>query len=127
MKKGPGRPKFNPTQSQRDLAMTCVAAGLTQKQVADALGVSLSVVCDRFRHELDTGRAVRIAENLSLLRRASLKHNVSAMRCLATLYADGATQLKLGKKAAAMEAARNAAENSPWADLLRRPEERANG
>jgi hypothetical protein len=127
MKKRPGRPKFNPTRPMRDMVMTTVAAGLTQQQIADALGVSLPVLTDRFRHELDTGRAVRIAENLSLLRRASLKHNVSAMRCLAGLYADGATAAKLGKKAAAAERAKTAGIGTEWEDLLRPREDQTNG
>jgi hypothetical protein len=123
MKKHAGRPKFNPTRSQRDMVMTCVAAGLTQQQIADALGICLRVVCDRFRRELDTGRAVRICENLTLLRRAALKHNVSAMRCLAGLYANPEDYglAKLGKKARARRAAESAAVGTPWEHLLNFP------
>ena len=121
MKKHAGRPKFNPTRSQRDMVMTAIAAGLTQQQIADELGICLRVVCDRFRRELDTRRAVRICENLTLLRRAALKHNVSAMRCLATLYTDGATELNLGKKAAAAAKAKSAAEGTEWEDLIAYP------
>jgi uncharacterized protein (DUF433 family) len=37
-KKRRGRPKFNPTRPMRDTVMTAIAAGLTQPQIADALG-----------------------------------------------------------------------------------------
>jgi DNA-binding XRE family transcriptional regulator len=121
-----GRPAFTPTRSQRDLVMTTTAAGLSQQEVADALGVSRQTVIDHFRRELDTGRAVRIAENLALLRRAALKHNVSAMRALATLYAapaDHYGQPMMGKKARREWAAKNALKGTVWEDLVRYPDE----
>jgi hypothetical protein len=47
---------------------------------------------------------------------------VSAMRCLATLYADPAYgQAKPGKKARAQRAAESAAVGTPWEDLLAFP------
>jgi hypothetical protein len=124
-----GRPKFSPTRSQRDLAMTCIAAGLTQAQIADVFGVSARTVFDCFRRELDAGRAVRIAENLTLLRKAALKNNVSAMRALATLYAappDHYGQAMMGKKERREWEAKNAIKGTVWEDLLRDPVE-ANG
>jgi hypothetical protein len=117
-----GRPKFTPTRSQRDTVMTCIAASMTLPQIAHVLGIGRTVLCERFRNELAAGRAVRICENLTLLRRAALKHNVSAMRCLATLYADPAYgQAKPGKKARAQRAAESAAVGTPWEDLLAFP------
>ena len=101
IKKRRGRPGFNPRQSVRDLVMTCTAAHMTAQQIADALGISLRLVFDRFRRELDCGRAVRIAEILALLRKEALKRNVSAMRCLSQLYVDPAEhygRTQLGKK-----------------------------
>jgi hypothetical protein len=127
--KRPGRPKFSPTRSQRDLVMTITAAGLTKQQVADALGVSPRTVLEKFRRELQTGRAVRIAENLALLRKAALKHNVSAMRALATLYAappDHYGQPMMSKKERAALAAREAVIGTEWEDIVRDPEQ-ANG
>jgi hypothetical protein len=117
-----GRPKFNPTRSQRDLVMTCIAASMTLPQIAHVLGICRTVLCERFRNELAAGRAVRIAENLNLLRRAALRNNVSAMRCLASLYADpDYGQAKPGKKVRAAAAAKSAAVGTPWEDLLAFP------
>jgi DNA-binding XRE family transcriptional regulator len=122
----PGRPAFTPTRPQRDLVMTCIAAGMSQQQVADAVGVSRMTVCEKFRRELDAGRAVRIAENLALLRKAALKNNVSAMRALATLYAappDHYGQPMMGKKERKKWEAKNALKGSVWEDLLAKRED----
>jgi len=60
-----------------------------------------------------------------LLRGAALKHNVSAMRALATLYAapaDHYGQPMMGKKERREWEAKNALKGTVWEDILGEPE-----
>jgi AcrR family transcriptional regulator len=99
---------------------------MTLPQIADAIGCSRRTLCEHFTTELAIGRARRILEAVELLRKAAMKHNVSATKALLVCYGDpqlppeGAPP-RLGKKAQAMLNAQNALADSEWADDLRPP------
>jgi hypothetical protein len=89
------------------------------------LGISLSTLINKFRHELNVGRSVRICENLALLRRYALKGNISAARALMVAYAappDHYGQTAMGKKERREWEAKNAIKGTVWEDVLREPE-----
>jgi AcrR family transcriptional regulator len=114
------------TSAQRERVMTGAAARMTLPQIADAIGCSRRTLCEHFTTELAIGRARRILEAVELLRKAAMKHNVSATKALLVCYGDpqlppeGAPP-RLGKKAQAMLNAQNALADSEWADDLRPP------
>jgi AraC-like DNA-binding protein len=126
LKKRPGRKPFRVTSAQRERVMTCVAARMTLPQIAAVVGCSRRTLCEHFTTELATGRARRILEAVELLRKAALKHNVSATKALLVYYGDpqvppeGAPP-RLGKKAQAMLDAQKALADSEWGDDLRPP------
>jgi hypothetical protein len=118
-KRRPGRRPLKPTQRQRKLTEICVAAGMTQVEIAAVLGISKPTLELHFADELKNGAARRRADMLVLLDRAARRGSVSAMKYLDTLFFGGASAL-VGKKRAQEQAADDALTSSEWADDLQR-------
>jgi AcrR family transcriptional regulator len=121
-KKRPGRRPFKPTSRQRDRAMTLAAVRLSLNEIAAILNISRTSLTEHFKHELQIGRAMRLAEVVEQLRKAAKGGNVSAARALLQTFSD--PELQVGKKEAAAEKAKAIAEGtnrSKWSDLLNDP------
>jgi AcrR family transcriptional regulator len=49
-----GSPKYSPSESDRRLVTLCAMGGITQDEIASAIGVSATTLRKYFREELDT-------------------------------------------------------------------------
>ncbi len=77
-----GRPEFRVTNALRQKVMLASAAGVSDDDIARAVGCSDVTLRKHFREELKTGRARKMVENLVRLERAAKKGNVTAMKHL---------------------------------------------
>lgn len=57
MRKGPGRPPYQPTQKDRNSVSTMAIAGLDQDKIASVLGIAPKTLRLHFRSELDNALA----------------------------------------------------------------------
>lgn len=130
MPKTPGRPRFQPTASQRRQVEQMAAAAMPHDLVAMALGIARGTLTRHFKDELKAGCARRRAEVVDLLFRAGRAGNVSALRRLEDLtrfalaqqeYGAQPASPQLGKKAQAEAEARSAGEGTDWGDDLTPP------
>ena len=111
---------YKPTQHDRELVMSLVAARMTLPEIASVLDVSRTCLCDHFVSELATGRARRKAEVVDQLRKAARGGNVTAMRTLLDLFSDPLESgSNLGQKQRRELAARTAGDGTDWGDDLK--------
>lgn len=131
-----GRPSYRPLPSEREKVEVWSAAGMSQREIALALGISEPTLREHFRDELDFGPAKRRAEALTMLHKAARDGNVAAIRALKSHFEEAElTRLQAmglvpvaperrerpetpGKKAVALADAHNIMAESDWAGLL---------
>lgn len=77
-----GRPTFQVTAKHRRQVAELIACGMTQDDVARAIGCTKPTLLKHFPEELRTGAAQKRAEVLGMLYRNARKGNVSAQRHL---------------------------------------------
>ena len=96
-----GRRPFNPTAKHRDRVALLAAGGIPQQAIAAVLGCCERTLRNCFKAELETGRAVKRAQNLERLEAAAKRGNVAAMKALAQAFDRGESQeLRAGESAA---------------------------
>ena len=116
-KTGRGRKAYKPTQHVREQVMTLAAANMTLPEIAAAVDISRTTLCQYFVAELASGRAKRLAEVIELLREGARRGSVAAARALLAAYGKPAGQV-IGKKEQRALAAQTAAVSSDWAGDL---------
>jgi DNA-binding CsgD family transcriptional regulator len=120
-----GRPSFEVTPSLQRQVEELVACGMTENEIAGAIGCSRPTLRAHFRDQLKTGRAKRRAEVVRLLFASARRGNVAAQKKLMELTATAATEAsapwprRLGKKEQAELDAQTAAEGTSWAELVK--------
>lgn len=123
-----GRPKMRLTNELRDRVAMLRASGMTQQEIADAVGCSVPTLAQYFSLELNEGKAVKRAEMLQALWDAGMNGNVTAMRTWLALSDKGVTprevvrpkaEPKLGKKEQALVDAKTAPSAGGWAAVVR--------
>lgn len=77
-----GRPAFTATDPLRRKVAECAAAGMSQDDIARAIGCSTPTLVKHFEYELTTGAAVKRAEIIELMFKAARKGNVTAQKAL---------------------------------------------
>src|SRR4029450_8278135 len=112
-----GRKAHKPTHHVREQVMTLAAANMTLPEIAAAVNVSRTTLCQYFAAELASGRAKRLAEVIELLREGARRGSVAAARALLAAYGKPAGQV-IGKKEQRALAAQTAAVSSDWAGDL---------
>lgn len=131
-----GRPAFKATAALRRRVQELVACGMSQDDVARAIGCTTPTLQKHFAEELQTGAAKKRAEALGLLWKSARSGNVAAQKKLEELTKVAAAEAafdslrdpapakapKLGKKEQAAEEAKGAGgPGSEWGDDLRPP------
>lgn len=133
-KRRPGRPEFKPTKAQRANVEIAAGGGMPHEEIALALGITRPTLRKHFEDELTRGAMVRrIDVHVATYDAATVKRNASAARQYLSgtpeaaapapdpvPAGDGAAAPELGKKAAANEAAKTAADGTAWDAILRR-------
>jgi hypothetical protein len=123
-----GRRKTRISNESRDRVAMLRASGMTQAEIADAMGCSVPTLKEYFSFELNEGKAVKRAEMLDTLWRTGMAGNVTAMRTWLALNDRSATprdmvrpkaEPKLGKKEQALRDAKAAPTGGGWASLVR--------
>lgn len=123
-----GRKKTRVTNELRDRVAMLRASGMTQQEIADAIGCSVPTLVEFFSLELTEGRSAKRAEMLDTLWNAAKGGNVTAMRTWLALNEKGVAprevirpkaQPKLGKKEQALADARATPAASGWAGVVR--------
>jgi AcrR family transcriptional regulator len=112
-----GRKAYKPTHQVREQVMTLAAANMTLPEIAAAVDISRTTLCQYFVAELVCGRAKRLAEVIELLREGARHGSVAAARALLAAYGRPAGQI-VGKKEQRQLAAQTAAVSSDWAGDL---------
>jgi hypothetical protein len=120
-----GRPEFKATRAMRREVEQMVAVGMSEDDVARAIGCATPTLAKHFAEELATGRAKKRAEVIKLLFKTARKGNVSAQKKLEAMTGAGAgaaaaPQAKLGKKEEAELAALNPDTSSTMGELMAR-------
>lgn len=126
-----GRPAYNPTQQDRRRVELMVADGMTDDQMAAALGIGDYSLKTHFRRELTGGRARKRMQWLEMLEDHAAKGNVSALKTLirsselsALVRHDTAEkpvrEPKLGKKEVQQLEAQNPDVSTPMGELMAR-------
>src|SRR5688572_21509988 len=111
-----GRPTFQVTAALQRQVEELVSCGMTEADIAGAIGCSRPSLRTHFRDQLKTGRAKRRAEVVRLLFASARKGNVSAQKKLVDITGIAATARpapkpnRLGKKEQAELDAQTAAE-----------------
>jgi hypothetical protein len=125
MTKKRGRPPFVATPTMRRKVSELIACGMSQDDIARAIGCSAPTLSVHFAEELATGRAARRAEVIGLLFRQARRGNVTAQKALEHLTGiapPGSPSpppvRKTGKKEQAEIEAGTAAEGTEWAKLI---------
>jgi predicted transcriptional regulator len=77
-----GRPTFKPTAALRRKVEELVSCGMSQDDVARALGISTPTLTKHFEEELANGTAKKRAEVIGMLYSAAKKGNVTAQKKL---------------------------------------------
>ncbi len=77
-----GRPAYNPTDQDRRRVELMVTDGMTDDQMAAALGIGDFALKTHFRRELTGGRARKRAQWLEKLEDEANKGNISALKLL---------------------------------------------
>jgi hypothetical protein len=128
-KRGRGRPPFKPTPKLRKRVSICAGGGMSQEQIAIALGIDRDTLRKHFGPELSTVAMQRRAAVLEAVFEKGLQGNVSA----AKVFIQNAPEFepppekperseakpeRLGKKEQANVDATTAQRGTDWADLL---------
>jgi transcriptional regulator with XRE-family HTH domain len=123
-----GRKKMRVTNDLRDRIAMLRASGMTQQEIADAIGCSVPTLVEFFSLELNEGKSAKRAEMLDTLWSAAKGGNVTAMRTWLALNDKGVSprdvirpkaEPKLGKKEQALVDAKTAPAASGWAGVVR--------
>jgi predicted transcriptional regulator len=77
-----GRPAFKPTPALRRKVEELVSCGMSQDDVARAMGISTPTLVKHFEDELANGTAKKRAEIIGMLYKAAKGGNVTAQRKL---------------------------------------------
>lgn len=78
-KRGPGKPRFEPTEKNREQVETMAGYGVPLHQVASLIGIDEKTLYKYFRKEIDEGKAKANAQiGLSLFQQATTGENTSA-------------------------------------------------
>lgn len=77
-----GRPAFKATAATRRKVEELVSCGMSQDDVARALGISRPTLAKHFEDELSNGTAKKRAEIIGMLYKAAKRGNVTAQRKL---------------------------------------------
>lgn len=77
-----GRPVFKATDRLRRKVSECAAVGMSQDDIARAIGCSPPTLAKYFADELTTGAAMKRAEVTQMLFKAARKGNVAAQKHL---------------------------------------------
>lgn len=113
-----------PTDEQRYSVEMMAGIGVPQDSMALALGISLPTLRLHFRSELDCGKVRTITKVADSLVRQALAGNITAAIFYLKTQAgwrEQAAAAELGKKEAAVVAAKTAGEGTEWGDDLRPP------
>lgn len=130
-----GRPEFQPTDEQRDRVEWYSFGGLSEDEIAEAIGCSRPTLKKHFFDSLDKGRGRKKARVIDLLVASAGAGNVSAQKYLDQKGAAvGALDefdvpkrpARLGKKEEAVITASNAGLGSEWGEDLRPPPAKLN-
>lgn len=123
-----GRSKMKLTNELRDRVAMLRASGMTQQEIADAIGCSVPTLTQYFSLELNEGKATKRAEMLDTLWKAAMGGNVTAMRTWLALNEKNVfprdvvkpkSEPKLGKKEQALIDAKAAPSQGGWADVVK--------
>jgi len=123
-----GRPKMKLTNELRDRVAMLRASGMTQEDIADAVGCSVPTLVQYFSLELNEGRSAKRAEMIETVWLAAKAGNVTAMRTWLALNDRDQTprrvvrpkaEPKLGKKEQALLDAKTAPNAGGWAAVVR--------
>jgi transcriptional regulator with XRE-family HTH domain len=123
-----GRRKMRISNASRDRVAMLRASGMTQQQIADAMGCSVPTLTEYFSFELSEGKSAKRAEMIEALWKSGMAGNVTAMKAwLAMSEKDVAprgvvrpkVEPKLGKKEQALVDARAAPNQGGWAAVVR--------
>ena len=113
---------YKSTKRLRDKVMRLVGSGMSERSLAEVLGIDRKTVVAHYAHELEVGRARCEAELNDLLWTAAREGSVAAMKHLegrASGERMQAGQKILGKKEQQLEAAKVAGVGTEWeADLI---------
>lgn len=77
-KRGPGKPPFEPTETQRYSVGLMAAIGIPQTAISEALEISEPTLRKYFKQELQTGRTRTITKVADSLVRQALAGNITA-------------------------------------------------
>lgn len=123
-----GRPPFKPTQVMRRKVAIAAGGGMSETEIATALGIARGTLRKHFKEELKAGALSKRLEVLDAMHKAAKKGNVSAQRAyLSTVMAMNEpapapkakpAAPKKGKKEQAQEEAASATMGTEWDDLL---------
>lgn len=118
-----GRPEYKPTQSVRRKVAILAGGGMTQRDIAAALGISHPTLVKYFAHELTDGAKEKRATIVAALYRKAAKGSVPAAREYMKHVSapDGLAPQPAqpdGIKAGRDRAAKTAHEGSEWAAVL---------
>jgi transcriptional regulator with XRE-family HTH domain len=123
-----GRKKTRISNDSRDRVAMLRASGMTQQEIADAIGCSVPTLVEFFSFELTEGKAVKRAEMLQVLWNTGIAGNVTAMRTWLQLNEKSVTprevsrprpEPKLGKKEQALVDAKSKPSAGGWAAVVR--------
>jgi transcriptional regulator with XRE-family HTH domain len=123
-----GRKKMRINKELRDRVAMLRASGMTQEQIADAIGCSVPTLAQYFSLELNEGKAAKRAEMIETLWNAGIAGNVTAMKAWLALNDRDTSpkaitrpraEPKLGKKEQALVDAKAAPHSGGWADVVR--------
>lgn len=123
-----GRPAFKATASLKREVEEMTSCGMSEDDIARAIGCSTPTLRVHFQEELLTGRSKRRREVIKLLFKSARGGNVTAQKKLEDMTAMAATirppeapqpkVQKLGKKEQAIADAQNPDPNSTLGDLI---------
>ena len=74
-----GRPPFQPTQGQRESALTLLAAGIKHATIASLIGISVKTFMEHFREEIRDGGDAANAKIAEALYQRALAGEVAPM------------------------------------------------
>ena len=126
-----GRPPFKSTPGLRRKVEELVCCGMSQDEVARAIGCSAPTLVKHFGEALTTGVARKRAEIIGMLFKAAKKGNVTAQKKLEEMsrvvsasesFERPARPARVGKKEEAAAAAVTAGEGTDWGDDLQIPD-----
>jgi transcriptional regulator with XRE-family HTH domain len=124
-----GRKKPRISNESRDDVATWRAAGMTQQQIADALGCSVPTLVEYFSFELNEGKSVKRAEAIKRLYQLGvIEGNVTALKAYIAMTEKDVSprdiirpkaEPKLGKKEQALVDAKSKPSAGGWAAVVR--------